>query len=76
MTHTNLINMEYEVKLTHILKTLVKGLHKNLDQVEDAKFTLGRIHTEDKVQCGIVAVDELVVSSPNKAAKVRKPVIT
>lgn len=49
MSHTNLVNMEYEVQLTNILKTFIKGLHKDLDQVEDAKFTLGRIHTEDEV---------------------------
>lgn len=52
-------------------KRIDKG-EADLDQVQNAKFTLRWIHTEDKVQCCIVPVNQLVVGPANEAARTSK----
>ena len=63
--------MEYEVKLTHIFKAFIQCFDKDLNQVKDAQLTFWRVDTEHKVECGVVAVDELVVCSSNEAGRER-----
>ena len=68
--------MKDEVKLAHIFKALVQSFYKNLrresiapssppathlNQVKDAKFRLAAVNAEDKVESGIVTVDQLVI---------------
>lgn len=60
--------MEDQIQFTNIFKTLIQGLHKNLDEVQDSKFALWRIHTEHKVECGIVPVDQLVVRATDQTS--------
>ena len=69
--------MKDEVKLAHIFKALVQSFYKNLrrespssppvdqqphlNQIKDAKFRLAAVNAEDKVESGIVTVDQLVI---------------
>ena len=38
----------------------------DLDQVQNAKLTLRRVHTEDKVEGGVVSVNQLVVRATDE----------
>lgn len=38
----------------------------DLDQVQNAKLALRRVHTEDKVEGGVVPVNELVVRATDE----------
>lgn len=38
----------------------------DLDQIQNAKFTLRRVHTEDKVEGRIVPVNQLIVRATNE----------
>lgn len=60
--------MENKVQFTDILKTLVQCFNKNLDQIENSKFRLRGINTEDKVQSGIMPVDEFIIRPTDQAA--------
>ena len=69
--------MEDKVKLAHIFETLIQCFNKNLRgrefkytfkssktdlyQIKDAKFRLAAVHTENEVECCVVAIDQLVV---------------
>lgn len=46
----------------------------NLDEVQDAQLTLRGVHTEDEVQRGVVAVDQLVVRATKQAAETQTEV--
>lgn len=73
-THINLhylVNMEYQIQLANIFKTFVQCLDKHLNEIKYAQLRLGRIHTEHKVQCGIVSVDEFVVGASYQTGKRR-----
>ncbi len=41
----------------------------DLDQVQNAELTLRRVHTEDKVEGGVVPVNQLVVGAPDETAR-------
>lgn len=56
--------MEDEVKFADILEALVERLHKDLDEVEDAKLRLAAVHAEDEVERGVVPVYQFVVGPP------------
>lgn len=45
-----------------------KGAAADLDQVQNAKFTFRRVHTEHKVEGGIVPVNQLVVGASDETA--------
>jgi len=59
-----LVGMEYEIQLAHILESFVEGLNENVNQVQNAQFTLGGVHTKNKVESSVVSVDELCVTAP------------
>lgn len=61
------IGVKYQVQFADILKALIKGLHKDLNQVEDSQFALRGVNAEHKVQRGIVAVDKLIIRAANQA---------
>ena len=61
--------MKNEVQLTDILKAAIQSLNKNLNEIQDPKFRFWGIHTKDKVESGIVSVDELVVTSSYETTK-------
>ena len=57
--------MEDEVELADIAESPVEGLDEDLDEVEDTEGRLGLVDTEDEVEGGVVAVDE-VDGAPSK----------
>jgi hypothetical protein len=59
--------MEDEIQLADVLKPLVQGFHKHLDEVKDAELRLGGVHREDEIEGGVVAVDELGIASAKQA---------
>lgn len=62
----NLVDVENEIKLAHILKALVQGLDEDLDQVQDPQFTLSLVNGKDKEEGGVVAVNEAAIGAPGK----------
>lgn len=63
---THLIYMEYQVQFTYVFKTLVQRFHENLDQVENAKLTLRRVHAKNEIQRSIMSVDQTIILSTNE----------
>ena len=59
----HLVNMKDQIQLTHILKAAIQGLHKDLYQIQNAQLTFRGVHTEYKVQCSIVTVDQTKISA-------------
>ena len=55
-------NLEEQVKETVWASQHKSGI-ANLNQVQDAEFRLAAVDTEDKVESGIVTIDQLVVRS-------------
>lgn len=45
------------------------NLETHLDQIQDAQLGFGRVYAKDKVQGGVVSIDEFVVRSSDKAEK-------
>ena len=60
----HLVGVEDEVQLANILKRLVEGLNKDVNEIEDAELTFRRVDAEDEVEGGVVSVDELCVAAP------------
>ena len=58
------IRVEYQVELANILKPLVQCLHKYLDQIQYTQVGLLRVHGKNKVERGVVSVNELDVLAP------------
>merc|ERR1719430_2167 len=58
-----LVHVKDEVKLADILKALVQSFNKNLNEVQDAEFRLTAVNTENKIESGVVTIDQLVVRS-------------
>ena len=63
---TDLVHVEDEIELAHILEALVERLDQHLDEVEDAQLGLGRVDAEHEVQGGVVPVDQLVVGAADQ----------
>lgn len=53
------IALEDDIEFTYVLEALVQCLDKHLDQVQYAQITLLRIDRKDKVQRGVVPIDDL-----------------
>lgn len=54
----HLVRVEDEIELAHILETSVQRLHKHLNQIKNAQFTLAAIYDKNEVQGGVMSVDE------------------
>lgn len=50
------VHVEDQVQLTHVLEAFVKSLHKDLYQVQNAQLRLAAVHTEHKVEGGVMPV--------------------
>ncbi|VEU45064.1 unnamed protein product [Pseudo-nitzschia multistriata] len=58
------IGMKDQVQFAHVLETLVEGLDKDLDQIENAQIGFLCVDGKYKIQGGIISVDELDVLAP------------
>ena len=65
--NTHLLDVEDEIELAHILEALVERLDEDLDQVEDAELTLGRVDGEHEVESRVVPVDQLGILPAHQA---------
>ena len=59
--------MKYQIELADIFKAFVKSLDKYLYEVEYAELTLARVDTEDKVESGVMTIDEFKIWATNKS---------
>jgi len=57
----HLVEVEDEVQLAHVLERLVERLDEDLNQIQNAQLALRAVDAEDKVERGVVAVDQLGV---------------
>lgn len=53
-----LVEVKYDVKLTHILEASVQCFNKNLYKIKHRKFIFRAIKDKNKVQCGQMFVDQ------------------
>lgn len=58
MKPRHLVSVEDDIQLADVLKALVHGLDKDLDEVEDAELALGGVDREDEVEGRIVPVNQ------------------
>ena len=63
----DLVEVEDEIELAHVLEAFVQRLHEHLDEVEDAELALAGVDAKDKVESGVVSVDELEVGAADEA---------
>jgi hypothetical protein len=61
-----LVHVEDKIELADIFEAFVERFHEDLDKVQDSQLGLGAVHTEHKVQGGIVTVYQLVVCAPDQ----------
>ena len=59
---TYLFTIKNQIKLANCFKASIEALHKHLDEVQNSKLALLRVDDENKVQCGIMPVDELDIA--------------
>ncbi len=60
---------DFKKHLLHMSRKQLNKVEADLDQVQNAELTLRRVHTEDKVEGGVVPVNQLVVGAPDETAR-------
>jgi hypothetical protein len=68
-----LVEVEYEVQLTHIAKVHVQRFYKEVDDLQYQQLIVAGINTGEKVEAGIALVHELEVTPFHKIAKLEWP---
>ena len=65
------IALEDDIEFTYVLEALVQRLDKHLDQVQYAQITFLSIDRKDKVQCGVMPIDDLGILPPLRYASLQ-----
>lgn len=66
------VRMKDQIQFAHVLEALVQRFDKHLYQIQNAQLALRRVDAEDKVQRGIVPIDELVVGAADQRATLQE----
>lgn len=69
MSKLYLVRMKDQVEFADTLEELVQCLNEHLYQIKDAQFTFGRIHTEHKVERGVMSVDKTAILTRKEITK-------
>jgi len=69
---TYLVKVEDNVKLAHVSKVLVKGLHKSVNDLQRNELIVVVVNRNDKVQTGIAVIITMITLKENKERQRKK----
>ena len=67
-----LVKVEDNVKLAHVSKVLVKGLHKSVNDLQRNELIVVVVNRNDKVQTGIAVIITMITLKENKERQRKK----